>query len=305
MRGRAAVPERLRGVLRDADAAAQPGSSRLCGRQFAASAAPLSCRCRRPGTRRSREPPNLGKRRQPCALSRHRSGREARAPERGSQAGALLPLLCPSVCAGLGSRHLAPALRRATLGLGTRSSSLLLGLVRSFCLRFSSSLSTLSLLISKIMSQTTWKDRNLVPYPPKPCSECQINKWHFIVKAETQGDFDVLPCGDTLAQPGPQRAYVLLDNTATKSGLSSWVSILFNLESFFSVCKSLLLEHLVIFLQYYFSVIKNTYRFIGVNLDNTKLCREENNHFSANNVYFELSIFPSILFFFNVKYIFL
>ena len=50
MRGRAAVPERLRGVLRDADAAAQPGSSRLCGRQFAASAAPLSCRCRRPGT---------------------------------------------------------------------------------------------------------------------------------------------------------------------------------------------------------------------------------------------------------------
>ena len=76
-----------------------------------------------------------------CALEAPGRAGRARPPSAGTRRGRCCPLPAASVW------HAAPALRPATLGLGARSSSPLLGPIRSFCSWFSSSVQFLSLLL--------------------------------------------------------------------------------------------------------------------------------------------------------------
>lgn len=101
------------------------------------------------------------------------------APQPGG--GAAAPFPPPGCARGSGA---GPGSARAlNLGFGARSSSRLPCLVRSLCSRFRSSahsnqslsFSLASSPPSKTIGKTTWKDRNLIPYPQKPCWECQIN----------------------------------------------------------------------------------------------------------------------------------
>lgn len=126
-------------------------------RQGRAGAAPLACRLhRRPSTPRNRE----------SAGSYVRSRgtwanwkRPPRAHEPGGGAAAPLP---PGRALGSGAAPGVGALP-SNLGAPERPSPLL-PFVWTYCscIRFSFNL---SLLISKIMSKISWRDRNLVPYP--------------------------------------------------------------------------------------------------------------------------------------------
>lgn len=178
-----AVPERLRGVRRDPGAAAHPapaGPRLSAGSRRPGLGGLLGCR-RRPGTRRAREPRHPRERRQLRALSRHLAGGLCPARERRSQAGALLPPSHRPVVHGAPEpAPAAPALR--TWGLGRAPPSLSRAssghsapgsVVRLIPINHSISLA--SSPPSKTIGKTTWKDRNLIPYPQKPCSECQIN----------------------------------------------------------------------------------------------------------------------------------
>lgn len=110
------------------------GSLQPAGRRAVPARRPLAvAAANTPGTRQAPEPP-IPERAGGGMRSRGTwADRRCWPPNAGTRRGRCCPLPAAHVCAGLRSPHQPPALRPATLGLGARSSSPLLGPITSFC----------------------------------------------------------------------------------------------------------------------------------------------------------------------------